>query len=279
MKGTIVNKRIIANEVNGGCCGLFKKREKSGFESESACVFPIARGWCTLSRSIRLKERLVMPLQGILFDLDGTLLDTRKVILASMRHATKTVLGKKFSDTALMSYVGQPLEAQMPHFTDDPALQEEMLSVYRAHNHRIHDEGVKAFPGTAETLRKLRDAGFRLGVVTSKRHALAQRGLDVCGLADYVEFVVGPDDFPAHKPDPGPVRYGCELLNLPPETCLYVGDSPFDMQAGNAAGCTTVAVLWGMFSREALEAQHPDHLISRLSDLEAIAKGPVEIRS
>lgn len=214
-----------------------------------------------------------MGIKGILFDLDGTLLDTHDLILASMRHTMETVLGQHYSDEHLMRLVGQPLEAQMATYTDDPKLQETLLTVYREHNHAIHDERVRAFPGVRETLRQLKEEGFRLAVVTSKRHALAQRGLDVCDLADFVEFVVGPDDYPAHKPDPGPVRFGCEKLGLAPEECLYVGDSPFDMQAGNGAGCITVAVLWGMFSRERLEAENPAYVIDQVGELLDVAHG------
>ena len=210
------------------------------------------------------------PIRGVLFDLDGTLLDTYNLILTSMRHTVQTVLGTDYPDDVLMHQVGIPLEAQMKYYTDDPAVQAEMLTVYRAYNHEVHDACVKAFPGVRETLQVLCDRGFRMGVVTSKRHALAQHGLDICGLADYMEFVVGPDDYPAHKPDPGPVRYGCELLRLRPEECLYVGDSPFDMRAGNGAGCATVAVTWGMFSREALEAEEPAHVVARMGELRAI---------
>lgn len=211
-----------------------------------------------------------MSIKGVLFDLDGTLLDTYDLILASMRHTVKTVLGRDYSDEILMHQVGTPLEAQMKYYSADSDVQAEMLAVYRAHNHEVHDGCVRAFPGVGETLRALHDAGLRIGVVTSKRHALAQRGLDVCGLADYVEFLVGPDDFPAHKPDPGPVLYGCELAGLSPEECLYVGDSPFDIQAGNGAGCVTVAVLWGMFSREALEAERPAYVIEDVRELTSV---------
>lgn len=206
-------------------------------------------------------------IKAVLFDLDGTLLDTHDLILASFGHAVSEVLGKTFPEKVLMQKVGQPLDVQMWDFTDDPAVHERLLSVYREHNHRIHDQYVHAFPGIAEALAQLKGLGVPMGVVTSKRHALAQRGLDVCGLAEFAACLVGPDDYPAHKPDPGPVRYGCELLGFSSDECVYVGDSPFDMQAGNAAGCTTIAVSWGMFDREVLEAQSPAFMISSADEL------------
>lgn len=208
--------------------------------------------------------------KAVLFDLDGTLLDTHELILASFRHSMDEVLGASFPEEELMKKVGQPLETQMWDFTDDPAVHERLLTVYRNYNHEVHDECVRAFDGVSSMLADVRERGLRVGVVTSKRHALAQRGLEVCGLADYVECLVGPDDFPAHKPDPGPVAYGCELLGCAPSECLYVGDSPFDTQAGNGAGCTTVAVCWGMFSPEVLAASSPSHTIEKPEELAAL---------
>lgn len=211
----------------------------------------------------------VKPLgvKAVLFDLDGTLLDTHDLILESFHHTVDKVLGKSFSDEDLMKKVGQPLETQMWDFTDDPQVHEQLLQTYRSYNHEVHDECVRAFGGVADMLDAVHELGLRIGVVTSKRHALAQRGLEVCGLAQHVECLVGPDDFPAHKPDPGPVRYGCELLGFDPSECLYVGDSPFDMQAGNGAGCTTVAVTWGMFDRSVLAATSPAFTIDEPEEL------------
>lgn len=209
-------------------------------------------------------------IKAVLFDLDGTLLDTHDLILASFRHATSTVLGRDIPEEELLAKVGQPLDVQMRDFTDDPATVDALLETYREHNHAVHDEIVKAFPGVPEMIDELARAGVRMGVVTSKRQALAWRGLEVCGLAERMEFVVAPDVFPEHKPAPGPVAHGCELMGLKPAECLYVGDSPFDMQAGNGAGCETVAVTWGMFSLDALEACSPTCVIDRPVELVGI---------
>lgn len=218
-------------------------------------------------------ERLSMSqsIKAVLFDLDGTLLDTQDLILASFRHATTHVLGEQIPDELLMAKVGQPLEVQMRDFTDDPALQKELLEVYREYNHAVHDERVQTFEGVEEMLARLAEEGIRMAVVTSKRQALAQRGLDVCGIATYMEFVVAPDVFPVHKPDPAPVVHACELMGLTPSECLYVGDSPFDIAAGNGAGCETVAVTWGIFSTEALAEENPTYVIERPSDFMALS--------
>ena len=116
-------------------------------------------------------------------------------------------------------------------------------------------------------LERFQAAGIPMGVVTSKRHAMAQRGLEMSGIAGYFQFLIGHDDWPEHKPAPGPILRGCELLGTAPERSLYVGDSPFDIQAGNAAGCATVAALWGMFPREALAAERPTFMCDSLTEL------------
>ncbi len=195
--------------------------------------------------------------RGVLFDNDGTLIDTHDLILDSMRHATREVLGCQLPDEVLMAKVGQPLAVQVRDFTDDAAAQEEWLAVYREYNHRCHDERVRAFPGVRECLEELAGAGMKLGVVTSKLHALAWHGLEICGLAPYLSCCIGSDDCDRFKPDPKPVTYGLQTLGLAAAECPYAGDSPFDMQAGGGAGCPTVAVTWGMFPRAVLEAEHP----------------------
>ncbi|MBE6463725.1 MAG: HAD family hydrolase [Eggerthellaceae bacterium] len=206
-------------------------------------------------------------IKAVLFDLDGTLLDTYQLILDSMRYTIETELGLYCSDEQLMAKVGQPLAIQFTDFTSDPALIDELLKVYRAYNEARHDDVVRAFDGVSEVLAALKDAGLSLGVVTSKRHELAQRGLDIAGLAPYMSFLVGPDDWPEFKPNPGSVLYGCRLAGCDPSECVYVGDSPFDIQAGNSAGCVTIAALWGMFSKAMLCEQTPSYTCSRPTDI------------
>ena len=198
-------------------------------------------------------------MDAVLFDNDGTLVDTHDLILLSYRYALKTVLGLELPEKQILAKVGQPLTVQMWDFTDDPALHDELMEVYRRHNHRIHDKMIQLFPGVAEMLQTLTERGFSLGVVTSKRHELAQHGLDILGVGRYFSVLIGADDCPSYKPDPEPVRLGCERLGVAPARCFYVGDSPFDIAAGNGAGCETVAALWGMFEPEALAPQHPDY--------------------
>lgn len=211
-------------------------------------------------------------IKGILFDNDGTLVDTHDIILASMRHSTRTVLGRVIPDDVLMQKVGQPLVVQMRDFTPDEDQQAEILRVYREHNEATHDEKIRAFSGVAEGLAELARDGFALGVVTSKRRVLAWRGLEIVGLAPYLACCIGAEDCTRYKPEPEPVERGAAALGLDVRECLYVGDAPFDLQAGRAAGCLTAAALWGMFPAECLRAERPDFECTTFADLVACCR-------
>ncbi len=207
-------------------------------------------------------------LAGLLFDLDGTLLDTHDIILCSMRHTINDVFGRNLADETLMRGVGTPLYDQMLTFTDgDSEAATELTRIYREHNEAVHDQQIKAFPGTIDALKRFAALGLPMGIVTSKRHALAQHGVDLTELSPYFKVLIGSDDTELHKPNPAPVVYGCELLGLSPDQVLYIGDSPYDMQAGGGAGCQTIAATWGMFSEEELLAQNPTVVCAHLTDL------------
>ena len=205
--------------------------------------------------------------RGVLFDLDGTLADTHDLILGTFHYAVKAVLGRDFPDEALMCKVGQPLDVQMWDFTDDRETHDELCRTYREHNKLVHDKLIRRFPGTRAALERFAAAGAPMGVVTSKRREPALAALVSCGIGDLLTIVVGSDDCAAHKPDPGPVLRGCELIGVDPSACAYVGDSPFDLQAGAGAGCFTVAALWGMFSEGVLRAERPDAACASIGEV------------
>lgn len=210
----------------------------------------------------------------VLFDLDGTLIDTVALILSSFRYATERVLGAPLPDEALMRNVGIPLIKQMREFSPERA--DELLRVYREHNAAHHDDAVREYPGTVETLDWLRDRGYLLGVVTSKGTPMTLRGLRLFGLEPYFEVVVTADDVPAHKPDPLPVLRAAELMGIDPARCLYVGDSPHDMSSALAAGSVAVAALWGAFARADVLRPGPDYALETLAELTRLLSGETE---
>ena len=150
-------------------------------------------------------------IEGVLFDADGTLIDTYDIILRSMDHVLNEVHGFGLTDAELMAGVGTPLRDQMRGFArGDEALAAELSEAYRQHNDAIHDEGISAFPDTRAALERLAAAGFCMGVVTSKRHEMAALGLELSGISSFFDVLIGYDDFPECKPLPGPVLHGCE---------------------------------------------------------------------
>lgn len=202
----------------------------------------------------------------VLFDLDGTVIDSGAIILASMRHAAKEVLGADVPDEELMAAVGGPgLEAQMHALAPDRV--EELVTVYREHNEPLHDELV-CCPGIDDVLVRLKDEGRRLGIVTAKRRTTVDLAFAKVPLGHLFDTVVGGDETERHKPDPEPLLLALERLGAGPREAAYVGDAPFDIQAAKAGGLFSVAVTWGgIHARERLEAEEPDALVDSAEEL------------
>ena len=202
----------------------------------------------------------------VLFDLDGTVIDSGAIILASMRHAAKEVLGAEPPDELLMAAVGGPgLEAQMHALAPDRV--EELVTVYRAHNEPLHDE-LLCCAGVEDVLVRLKEEGRRLGLVTAKRRATVELAFNALPLRHFFETVVGGDETRGHKPDPEPLLLAAERLDVQPRDCAYVGDSPFDIRAAKAADMFAVAVTWGgIHDRAKLEAEEPEAIVDNAEDL------------
>jgi pyrophosphatase PpaX len=202
----------------------------------------------------------------VLFDLDGTVVDSGAIILASMRHATRQVLGIEAADAELMAAVGGPgLEAQMAAFAPDRV--DELVRVYRAHNEPLHDE-LEACEGMEDVIVRLHEDGVRLGVVTAKRRSTVELAFARLRVGHLFETVVGGDETEKHKPDPEPLLLAAHRLGVSPQDCAYVGDSPFDVRAAKAAHMYSVAVTWGrIHDRTKLEAERPSAIVDTADEL------------
>ena len=184
-----------------------------------------------------------MGLPVVLFDLDGTLIDSGAIILASMRHATKTVLEREIPDEVLVASVGgSSLHEQMRVI--DAERVDELVDCYREHNEPLHDTLV-CFPGILDVLDTLRAEGRRLGIVTAKRRVTVDLAFARLPLQRYFDTVVTSEQTVRHKPHAEPILLALDRLGGRPEQAAYVGDSPFDMGAARAAGVKAVAVSWG----------------------------------
>ena len=207
-----------------------------------------------------------MRFRTVLFDLDGTLIDSGAIILASMRHAAEVVLGRAIPESELMAAVGGPgLVEQMSAL--DFARTDELVRAYREHNEPLH-AGLQCCPGVLEVLATLKREGRRLGIVTAKRRATVQLAFDVVPMEHLFDVVVGADDTERHKPHPEPLLAALERLDSPPAEAAYVGDSPFDVRAARAAGVHAIAVTWGsIHPEERLALEQPDALVHTTEEL------------
>jgi pyrophosphatase PpaX len=202
----------------------------------------------------------------VLLDLDGTVIDSVALIRESHRHAVRTVLGEEWEDERLVANVGRPLLEQMTAFAPDRS--EELYRVYREWNHANTAALLVAYPDIEDALVDLRDAGRRLGIVTSKsRDAVDLAWAVLPRLEGLFEAVVAAEDSARHKPASDPVLTALEHLGADPGGACYVGDSPFDIESGRAAGVTTIGVTWGFFSRAALDAVGPDMIVETPGEL------------
>ena len=200
----------------------------------------------------------------VLFDLDGTLIDSGAIILASFRHATQTVLRREIPDAELAALVGRSnIHDQMRSI--DAGQVDELVRVYREHNEPLHDE-LEAFEGIERVLAALRREGRRLGIVTAKRRQTVELAFAILPLERYFDVVVTSDMTERHKPDPEPVLKALERLGVGPAEAAFVGDSPFDVASGRAAGVFTVAVAWGNI-----------HPIENLAEADVLVETPEQL--
>ena len=203
----------------------------------------------------------------VLFDLDGTLIDSGSIILASMEHAVRTVLGREIPREQLgLTIGGQGIVAQMQAIDAEHA--DELLEAYKEHNDGLH-ETLEAFDDLLELLPRLRAEGRRLGIVTAKRHRTVALALDRFPvLRDDFDVVVAHEDTESHKPEPEPVLLAVERLGGTPAEAAYVGDSPFDIRAAKAAGAFAVGVAWGgIHPDERLLDEEPDAFVRTPQEL------------
>jgi pyrophosphatase PpaX len=207
---------------------------------------------------------------AVLFDLDGTLIDSIELILRSMRHAFQRYGGVAPSDDEWLGGVGIPLQTMFARYVRDDTELATIIGLYREYQMEHHDRLVSCYDDVVDTLQMLHEAGHPLAVVTSKSDWLARRGLEHVGLMERFDTIVGCDSCSRHKPHPEPVLTALARLGYAAEEALFIGDSVHDVEAGNAAGVTTVAALWGPFSRSQLEPAQPDYFLERISDLPAL---------
>ena len=207
---------------------------------------------------------------AILFDLDGTLIDSIELILGAARHAFVGFDGRAPSDEEWRAGIGRPLQAVLREFAPDDAEAARLFGRYRAYQLEHHDRLVRPYGGIVDVVRALADVGHPMALVTSKSDWMAEKAMVLVGLDRLIPTIVGCDTCVNHKPHPEPVERALALLGVPAADALFVGDSPHDVESGRAAGVATVGVTWGAFNREELDRAGAGVVIDRVEELPGV---------
>ena len=203
---------------------------------------------------------------AVLFDLDGTLIDSIGLLLRCVHH-TFEGRSRAPTDEQWVAGIGTPLSAQLAPYANSDEEVEQLTLRYRTFQREQHDELTSAFPGVVETLLELERRGNPMGLVTSKSNEMMHRGLAWVGIDKLMRTTIGMDSCEIHKPEPFPVLLALQELGYSPDEAVFVGDSPHDILSGNAAGVTSIAAMWGPFSRAQLEPARPDIYLDHIEDL------------
>lgn len=206
-----------------------------------------------------------MHIDTILFDLDGTLINTNELIIASFLHTLEQHSPGKFKRENVIEFIGPPLVDSFRKV--DPERADELVATYRKHNIEHHDALVTEYEGVYETIETLYNEGFKLAVVTTKMRDTALKGLKLKGLDRFFEVVVTLDDVENVKPDPEPLVKAMEQLQSTADTTMMVGDSQHDILGGKNAGVKTAAVAWSIKGEAYLRSYQPDVVLNQMSDL------------
>jgi pyrophosphatase PpaX len=205
----------------------------------------------------------------VLFDLDGTLIDTNDLIIESFMHVLNEKLSLGIAREEIISQMGMPLVEQFRHFTgrDDVG---DLVAAYQTYNLRRHDEMVRIFPHVNEVVEALAEAGIATGVVTNKMRGTTMRALEMFGLKPLMKTIVTLDDVSRGKPHPEPVQKGMEAVGAKPEETVMVGDSPYDIESARRAGARSAGVAWSLKGENVLQMWRPDWMLRDLRELYAI---------
>ncbi|WP_372998217.1 pyrophosphatase PpaX [Lutispora sp.] len=210
-------------------------------------------------------EDTEMRYKYILFDLDGTLLNTNKLIIKSFKYTLKKHLDINIDDADILKYFGEPLMVTLERFSKEKA--KEMFDTYIEYNERIHDEMVEVFGNVDNLLDEITRIGCKTAIVTSKRKALAKRGLTLFNLLDYFDDVIALEDTEKHKPNPEPILEALSRLNASKNEALMVGDSEFDIKCAHNAGVDSVFVSWSQAGDYQDKSIKPDYIIKDISEI------------
>ncbi|MCP4870771.1 MAG: phosphoglycolate phosphatase [Proteobacteria bacterium] len=213
-------------------------------------------------------------MRGVLFDLDGTLVDSRRDLAAAANAVLNDLDLPTLPLEVVASYVGNGARTLIArclnHVAPGREADEDIAHAFLAHYDRVLLDTTAAFPGVEEGLELLHSQGVPMGVVTNKPHEPAVDVLDALDLSRFFGIILGSGAVPAKKPAPDGLLIAAGKIGVRPPSCIYVGDSDVDVGAARAAGMTAVWCSWGGFQLDApADADRQIHQFSEVADLVA----------
>lgn len=204
----------------------------------------------------------------VILDFDGTIADTRPVILNTFHRTLDAMNLPQHSDDEIAATIGLPLLKAFP--TLEP-MNKEMAAVCTATYRRIFEDvnteiGVPMFPHVADTLRQMHDKGCILTIATSRGYKSAAEFIKNFHLDDIITFIIAAEDVKHAKPDAEPVEKTLKHYGLKPEDAVVIGDTHFDILMGRNAGCATIGVTYGNGSRESLVEAGADYVVDDFAE-------------
>lgn len=206
----------------------------------------------------------------LLFDLDGTVVDSIELIVKAAEFAFDGREGPRPTRTEWLALIGTPLAPMLRRWAHDEDDVKFLWDRYRAYQVEHHDRLVQPYPGAVDLIRHLHAEGHAMAIVSSKLESGIRRSLDFCALTECFSALIGIEATEKHKPEPEPVLLALERLGATAGDAWFIGDSPHDIYAGRAAGVRTIGVLTGPYDRAAVALAEPTHIVDRLIDIEPL---------
>jgi len=217
---------------------------------------------------------MTKPITTLLFDFDGTLLDTNELIIQTFLSVLGRHYPGRFSREDVMHFIGPSLKQTFE--TIEPDRVDELIEEYRTLNKTLHDDLVSEYDGVPETLRLLKARGLKMAIVSTKRRETILHGLNLMGISDVFDVIIGLDQVTQPKPDPEPLELALSLLDSTREEALMIGDNSHDIDGGKNAGVRTAGVAWSAKGEAFLASLGPDFMLQHISDLLELTKEAVQ---
>ncbi|WP_141904919.1 pyrophosphatase PpaX [Lysinibacillus sp. Y5S-8] len=211
-----------------------------------------------------------MAVKALLFDFDGTLLNTNDLIIQTFMHVLNERFPGQYSPKDCLKFIGPSLKQTFNDIA--PGEEEALIANYRAWNIEHHDELVSEYPDVVSTLEQLKAQGIRLAIVSTKRNETIDRGLSIMGATHLFDVRIGTDDVKNVKPDPEPVLLALQRLGIDKEDAIMIGDNSHDIEAGHRAGVRAAGVAWAIKGEAYLQQYQPEYMLQYMTDLLDIVK-------